>query len=271
MDPAAERTQAALFAALGAFGGIDGIERIDEGDLVRTIAPGRPYAFLNAAFDLRIADDRLADRVGMLVARYRAVGLPLNWWVTELSSPGLLERLVALGLEVVEEEPGMAIGLDPWPGTLAGASSSDVRVEVVHDRETLAGWVSVIAGAYAWEDEAKAATLRTLYDPGRTAGPGTQLLAHLDGLPAGAASLFEVGGLAWVTNVGTLPAARGRGVGAAVTVACLRLAAERGHGAAYLAASPMGRPVYERLGFRHTCGFTLLSSTGAALTTAPAG
>src|SRR5262245_64361160 len=120
MDPDAPRTQAALFAALAAFAGTDGVERIDEGDLVRTFARGVPYGFLNHVFDLRIEPDRLADRVAEVAGRYRAGGLPSNWWVTELSAPGLLDQLQGLGFAVVEEEPGMVIDLDPWPGSLEG-------------------------------------------------------------------------------------------------------------------------------------------------------
>ncbi|MFO1539312.1 MAG: GNAT family N-acetyltransferase, partial [Chloroflexota bacterium] len=86
--------------------------------------------------------------------------------------------------------------------------------------------------------------------PHGRAGARIVLLATLAGAPVGAGSLFRAAGQGWVTNIGTVPAARGRGVGAAMTQACLRLATERGDPSAWLAASPMGAPLYARLGFR---------------------
>ena len=49
--------------------------------------------------------------------------------------------------------------------------------------------------------------------------------------------------------VGTLPHARGQGLGTSVTQAAMRAARQDGVRVAVLQASEMGRPVYERLGF----------------------
>ncbi|MEY4766390.1 MAG: hypothetical protein RI907_3063 [Pseudomonadota bacterium] len=71
-----------------------------------------------------------------------------------------------------------------------------------------------------------------------------------DAPPAGVAMVLhtpEVAGLYWVA---TREAARGQGVAAACTVAATNLALERGARAVALQASPMGEPVYRRLGWR---------------------
>ena len=66
-------------------------------------------------------------------------------------------------------------------------------------------------------------------------------------------SLVTAGGAAGIYNVTTVEAARGRGIGAAMTVAAVRHGADLGFDLATLQASTMGRPVYERLGFEFVC------------------
>jgi GNAT superfamily N-acetyltransferase len=247
-------TEAALEAALCAFDGIGGIEVITEPDLVRTIAPGRPYGFLNGVMALDLDPAGVAGRVADMDREYRDRGLPLTWWITPRSRPtNVAERLAAVGLALEEDEAGMVIDLTGWTEP---ALTPGVSVEIVVDRDRLGDWVKAMGASYGWDDPAKADTLRELYDPeadDRVARPGVQVLARLDGEPVGCGSLFEAGGFAWVTNIGTIPAARRRGVGAAVTGRTLSIARERGHRRAFLAASLMGEPVYRRMGFVTTC------------------
>jgi hypothetical protein len=243
-----------LTAALTALGDVPWIRIVDEGDLIRCIAPGRPYQFLNGIVRLDLDPMSVEARVEAVSAEYRALGLPGTWWVTPASRPSdLPQRLTALGFERGEDDAAMVIELDPWPETLERAAVAvpdgfAIR-EVGSDRE-LEEFVSVMAEGYGWADARKARTLVDLYHPIEAPRHGRrQFVGRLGDRPVTAASLFEVAGYAWVTNVATIPDARGQGAGAAVTVATLRLAAELGHRRAYLAGSLMGTPVYRRLGF----------------------
>jgi ribosomal protein S18 acetylase RimI-like enzyme len=78
-------------------------------------------------------------------------------------------------------------------------------------------------------------------------------VGYLHGDPVATVSLVTAGGTAGIYNVTTVEAARGRGIGAAMTVAAARHGAARGFDLATLQASRMGRPVYERLGFEFVC------------------
>ena len=67
--------------------------------------------------------------------------------------------------------------------------------------------------------------------------------------PVATAMIFESDGVASVQWVGTIPTARGTGLGALVTTAVTNLAFDRGATSCTLQASPMGAPVYQRLGY----------------------
>ncbi len=67
--------------------------------------------------------------------------------------------------------------------------------------------------------------------------------------PVATALVYESDGAATVQWVGTLPGARTSGLGALVTVRVTNLAFSRGASSVSLQASPMGAPIYLRLGY----------------------
>ena len=83
--------------------------------------------------------------------------------------------------------------------------------------------------------------------------PLHHLLGRLDGRPVATASVLLDGGIAGVYDVSTVPGARRRGIGTALTVAALQLGRADGYEIAFLQPSAMGRRLYERLGFRECC------------------
>jgi len=250
--------RAVLAEAATCFGDVPGVVVVDEGDLVRSFGPGRSQPYLNGIgrLDVRSGEALLA-RIAEVERPYRATGLPTSWWADDTTRPAdataWFERA---GLRPGGGEAVMVLDLTvpPVAALHAGdaAAANGVEVRVVDTMTDLDAWIEVMAGSYGWVDPARVALMRGLYDP-RTAhgsnGRRIQLLARLGGVAVGGASLFQTAGQGWVTNVGTIPAARGRGVGGAVTAATIRLAIQRGDPEAWLAASAMGEPVYRRLGF----------------------
>ncbi|HZG91199.1 MAG TPA: GNAT family N-acetyltransferase, partial [Pseudonocardia sp.] len=75
------------------------------------------------------------------------------------------------------------------------------------------------------------------------------LVARLDGVPAAVALAFDRDGDCGVYNVSTLPWARRRGLGTALTAAVLRDARGRGCRTASLQATAMAERVYAAVGF----------------------
>ena len=79
-------------------------------------------------------------------------------------------------------------------------------------------------------------------------------VAYLDGDPVGTASAWVADHHVHVEFISTLPTARGRGIGAALTLTATRAG---GPVPAMLISSDLGRPVYEGLGFRSMLRFTV--------------
>jgi ribosomal protein S18 acetylase RimI-like enzyme len=76
------------------------------------------------------------------------------------------------------------------------------------------------------------------------------VVARLDDKPVASAQGIHIGRAVGIYNVATLEEARGQGIGAAVTVAVLRDAIDRGARFGVLESSDQGHPVYRRIGFR---------------------
>ncbi len=81
--------------------------------------------------------------------------------------------------------------------------------------------------------------------------PGMKLfVGYLGGVPVARSMVVVSGTMAGVTNVYVAPSARRRGVGTAMTASAIAAGREMGATEACLEASAMGRPMYERMGFR---------------------
>jgi GNAT superfamily N-acetyltransferase len=85
-------------------------------------------------------------------------------------------------------------------------------------------------------------------------------LALLDGEPVGIAMTMVSHGVAGVYWVGSLEQARGKGIGRAVTVAATNAGFDLGADVASLQASPMGKPIYEAMGYETAFDYRMFMS-----------
>jgi GNAT superfamily N-acetyltransferase len=214
-------------------------------------------AFLNAVARTRFAPGTDVDaHIAATQAAFRARGQALGWWIMPSTRPAdLPARLEARGfVRDAYETPAMTVDLDTLPGALPAPPELAVREAL--DPLTLRLWVQTFvrgmeipAGATDVVFAAHASLGAAAEQPYRT------YLARLDGVPVATASLFLAAGVAGIVAVSTVPEARGQGIGAAVTLAPLLEARRLGYRIGTLMASPMGAPVYRRMGFTEVARF----------------
>jgi GNAT superfamily N-acetyltransferase len=245
-------SEAALVAALAVIGRLPGAEVQTVADTT-WVASGRPLEGLNHVLraELGGTDTTLEARIEEIDAGLRERGsVPATWWIGPSTRPDdLAQRLEGRGFIEAEPEYGMTIDLDAM--AVPSAATAGV-VRPVVDAAGLDDFLAVMAGAYGWSDDGRSSAWAELYRlPIDLANaPWRHVVVRADGRPAACATLFTAADHAFVTNVGTIPTARGRGLGTTATLAVLLIAADLGYARASLTASRMGRGVYARIGFR---------------------
>jgi hypothetical protein len=154
----------------------------------------------------------------------------------------------AAGLVPGERRPGMLLApLGGTPPVLPGLVVREVR-----DRAALETFVVTSAAGFGGGEE----TFRLLYQPLVLGLPGLTLyVGDLEGVPVATAVRGSGYGVAGIGGVSTVPAARRRGIGAAITWRAALDGLAEGCDASFLEASELGYAVYARMGYQHMVDF----------------
>lgn len=183
------------------------------------------------------ANDFFRDRVqGYLV------------WIAAHADADLESAAVGAGLASLGDNSSPRMAIDHVPA--APPVPDGVTLEEVVDEEGRRAYVDVTGAAYA---DAflpadvvgqQLARVESLHADGVRA-----VVARDNGEPVAAASIVASDGIASVQLVGTVPAARRRGLAEICTAWTVRAGFELGAEAVVLEASEAGEPVYRRMGF----------------------
>jgi GNAT superfamily N-acetyltransferase len=102
--------------------------------------------------------------------------------------------------------------------------------------------------------------------------PGcTPLVADVDGQVVGTGVATVNGAVGWIGMIFVDEALRGRGIGTALTEAVIGELTSSGCSSFALVATPLGRPIYERLGFRADMDYRVIAAAGLGLAPATSG
>jgi ribosomal protein S18 acetylase RimI-like enzyme len=122
----------------------------------------------------------------------------------------------------------------------------------VDDEPTMRTWTHVFTLGYGMPIDWEASIFDVYFKLGLDF-PVRNYLGYLDGKPVSTSTVFHCSGVVGIYDVATLPEARGRGIGTALTLAPLLDARQAGYRIGVLQSSDMGLGVYKKMGFRHLC------------------
>ncbi|GAA0961533.1 hypothetical protein GCM10009554_78150 [Kribbella koreensis] len=246
---AIEDNTAELLLTMGEAGG--GRQRSDG---VLWSIGGSPLDYHNAVVGCLVEDGAAADRVvAESLQELRDSGVPGCWHVGPSMRPlDLGDRLLAAGFSYGGPEPGMAVRL----ADLREAEADGLRIERLTEVDQLEVWAQTLGRGFG-EGVKEAEWVASVYRQLGLADPWRHYVGYLDDEPVATATVLLAAGVAGLYFVMTVPEARRRGIGAAITAAVLREARHSGVEYAVLGASPAGRSIYARLGFRELCAVHL--------------
>jgi GNAT superfamily N-acetyltransferase len=174
-----------------------------------------------------------------------------TWWIEPpVQSPAWELVLAKRGFGFSDDTPGMAIDLYNLEAVPARVDGLEIRF--ADDENLLRTWVETFARGYGLPLE----WTSMIFDVWRALGlehPIRNYLGYLDGDPVATSSIFFSGEVVGIYDVATLPNARSKGIGAAMTLHPLLEEREKGKRIGTLQSSAMGFNVYKRIGFRHLC------------------
>ncbi|HZP57781.1 MAG TPA: GNAT family N-acetyltransferase [Dehalococcoidia bacterium] len=217
--------------------------RVRQHDGVVAVCTGTPALPMNIVFVTAPPRDReraLREGIDFMDAQRQ----PFLVRIREGVDPGSERALEALGFTYTDDIPGMAL----YPFAVRETTATGLQIREVADETTAEHHVRVMAEAF---EMPRAIADRILSLRTFTSTPDAHgYVGYLDGEPVATSALVVTHRVAGIYNVATLPSHRGRGIGEALTWHALRAGARDGCLFGSLQASEMGRPVYERMGFR---------------------
>lgn len=212
-----------------------------------------PFSLFNSVLRARLQPHNIDATIEATMRRYKARNVPMLWWTGPATRPkNLGEYLEAHGFVHEGDSPGMAIDLQALNETIY--RPLELEVELVNDAESLRKWSEVLTAAFPMPEF----VARPMFDLCSTLGFGKassirNYYGRLKGEIIATSSLFLGADAAGIYNVATIPNARRKGVGAAMTLEPLCEASALGYRVGTLISSQLGVGVYRKLGFKEYC------------------
>jgi ribosomal protein S18 acetylase RimI-like enzyme len=223
----------------------------------------------SAIFRAQFSPDDTDRQIDQALSEFAERRLPVIWNTGPSTRPRDLPRsLVAHGWTPLLEPTGMAARLDALH--LQVSALAALEIEPVMDADRLKHWAEVFVAGFGVAGNIQQPVCQLFaglaLEPD---APWRLFLGVLTGKPVATSALYCGAGVAGIYFVTTLPQARQRGIGAAVTSAALAKATALGYDTAVLHASPMGLGMYARLGFQTYCRLGLFAWTPDAQRSIP--
>lgn len=244
------------------------------GDITEAAPMARYCAFPNSPFfkgvwaaqiDESNADATIDEAIAWFASRGAS---SFYWWNLRSSAPADIgQRLMARGFMPhggnsqaylasgdlhTLGAPCMVADLHTLDAAALERVPPDFTIDIARSERDLHDFKQVFMSSYGASDAHTQAWVDATLHMGIDDAAWTIYVGRLRGEPVAINVLYNGGGVAGLYGVGTSPTARGKGIGAAISLLPLLDARAQGYEYGVLFASRLGLPVYERIGFRHT-------------------
>lgn len=257
----------ALFRAMAKY--------LPEGQLFESEMVSRHFTFptnpmFKGVWKTHLSTDEADSVIDDTIAWFKEQNAPyFFWWTGGDSSPrDLEERLAKRGLISMAEQtqelakgvlstqhgsPCMVAELAHMNEPVLDQTPEDFLIKEIADESELYDFKKVFVETYEIPEWAGQAWVDATLMIGIRNTPWKIFVGYLNNEPVATNLLFNGGGVASVYAIATIPSARGKGIGAAITLQPLLEARDRqGYQYAVLFSTEMGISVYQRIGFRLT-------------------
>ncbi|GAC1388764.1 MAG: hypothetical protein NVS4B11_11280 [Ktedonobacteraceae bacterium] len=215
-----------------------------------TLIMSKEFALWNVVINTHLVPENVTASIEATLSTFDSLNLPLVWHILPSTQPSDLEQhLEEHDFLLFEEEPHMLI--EPARHALHMPDIAGFTIECVTDVASFARWhKATVAGFFP-----NTPSLGQIYFDAYTLlgfdlqGPFLHYVGYMHGEPVTSSTLLLTEGMAGIYDVSTIPSARGKGFGTAITLAPLLEAQARGYRYVCLQATQMGYPIYQRIGF----------------------
>ena len=156
--------------------------------------------------------------------------------------------LIRRGFALAEGPYGMSAELNQLNEAMSLPTGAEIKI--VSDENGIRDCADALVYGYGFPPDWKDETIAFENGLGLEGVPYRSYVAYWNGKPVATAGVFFGDEVAGIYSVATVPEARGKGFGAAVTLAPLLDARKMGYHIGTLQASQMGYPIYKRMGFK---------------------
>jgi GNAT superfamily N-acetyltransferase len=226
---------------------------------ITAYATGLPIALFNGAVLVRPAESGDIDAALRWLS---GLDLPYEVFARSEQAASVASVAATFGLTATDQPyPGMVLpAAAPTPTSAPG-----VAVRIVSDAAAFDEHLGVLTEGGLPTDVA-----HRMFPTSWLTDPDVRMITGLlDGRPVGTGLAIRTGSVSGVYNIGTLPGARRRGVGSAITVAAIDAGRGWGCDLIVLQATEMGEPLYRELGFRTIVRYTTFTRRPAPQTIGP--
>lgn len=237
--------------------------------LSRHLAPPTNPMY-KGAWGTNLRADEIEPAIQETIDWFQSRGAPFFfWWTGPTTQPvDIGKYLTAHGFVDMEGQgremahniistasgaPGMIADLHKMNESVLGRTPQGFEICDVQNEKELQDFKLVLVAGYGMPAPMADGWVQATHEFGIGKTPWRMLLGRLNGEPVATNMLLGKDGVVGVYGIAVVPTARGKGIGAAITLQPLLESRDRdGHSHAVLFSTEMGAPVYERIGFRMT-------------------